>query len=475
MKKPFFTFILMLLILTSSLIFWQWKGYSSSEDKVEEKLDIQQTININHQKEGLFVEQIISNIEETSVKLSIPSQVIDITCGFDQAKCEWTDQKEIQLAVDEGRLIFHYSLPIPQSADSFLLNNWTVKLHNQSIASTKIQLSETQWRSGSWQADAKLNGLKEMNLVDYYVFEKFGEAPLLYWQREKLMKKKEIGQIAVYAEQDFNVQINEIPAIHQLKDIQAEQPIKVIITKLHKEIDTETLKIINSEKKLTSIQEEMVYQQLVQLFQFPKKERWLVGVITSSVLNKPVGEEKAQKMYLELKDTLGKEQLSTWLDRVFEEKDNKINSKTLDDLIEAPLGMNAKFFSVNAVNKDSIMPLTFIDARDIYVNENKSINTNIVTHEGKKYINFLPILEESGYQVTNKKNEGILVEKEAVKYQFYPDKRIFLLGEKKYGMKESPVVLFHNTAYIELGLLNTFFNWTILEEDSQINIFQSVE
>ncbi|MEC2324170.1 hypothetical protein [Lederbergia lenta] len=235
------------------------------------------------------------------------------------------------------------------------------------------------------------------------------------------------------------------------------------------------MKIINSEKKLTSIQEEMVYQQLVQLFQFPKKERWLVGVITSSVLNKPVGEEKAQKMYLELKDTLGKEQLSTWLDRVFEEKDNKINSKTLDDLIEAPLGMNAKFFSVNAVNKDSIMPLTFIDARDIYVNENKSINTNIVTHEGKKYINFLPILEESGYQVTNKKNEGILVEKEAVKYQFYPDKRIFLLGEKKYGMKESPVVLFHNTAYIELGLLNTFFNWTILEEDSQINIFQSVE
>ncbi|MEC2324169.1 hypothetical protein [Lederbergia lenta] len=194
MKKPFFTFILMLLILTSSLIFWQWKGYSSSEDKVEEKLDIQQTININHQKEGLFVEQIISNIEETSVKLSIPSQVIDITCGFDQAKCEWTDQKEIQLAVDEGRLIFHYSLPIPQSADSFLLNNWTVKLHNQSIASTKIQLSETQWRSGSWQADAKLNGLKEMNLVDYYVFEKFGEAPLLYWQREKLMKKRKLDK-----------------------------------------------------------------------------------------------------------------------------------------------------------------------------------------------------------------------------------------------------------------------------------------
>ncbi|MEK3887084.1 stalk domain-containing protein [Bacillus sp. FSL K6-3431] len=471
MKKTFFILIFMLIFLTSSLIFLQWNGYTSASDGPETK-DKKQLIKVIHQKEGLIVEQIISNLEEETVPVSFPAEATDMSCtNGSEKECKWIGPEKKQIVLEGNELTFRYTLPALNSEKSVLLTNWSVQLQDQPIALTRVQLSDRKSHSGSWIADARLLGLKEMSLLDYYVFENSGDAPVLYWQKEKLLKKAEFDNVTIYSNQDFILDKDIISAFRSVKGLKSEQQIQIILTNLHEEMKIDSLMIIQSQKKLSLIQEEIVKKQLALLFQFPEQEKWIVDIIASGLLQKPIGEKKAQTMYSELKTELGKESFAAWLDKIFDGKEVDINAEKLDGFIEAPLGMEAKFFSINAQIEDSMIPLYFVDARDIHINEQKSLKAHIIIQDGKRYISLVPLLTELEYQVKYDNKEEVHTEKGPVKYRFYVNKRIFRLDEQKYGMKESPVVELNHDIYIEFGLINTFFNVTITEEDTQINIF----
>lgn len=456
-----------LLLLTGSLLFFQWKAYSSQNES-EASATTEQTINIKHVEDEFLIEQTIESVPSGTYKLDVPQKTEGLICieGND-GDCSLSGTTLHM--TKSNKVVFTYKLPAPANPKSYLMRNWAISIKGLETTTTRVQIAEKQWRTGSWVAAADKIGKRKMDYVDYYVFTGKGSIPALYWQQKEMQKTKIGERFVIYSEQELPKDIHIDPPIDI--NITSEKEYYSIVTDLHDEEETGTLLIVNSFDDIKGIQVKMTRNDVAEAFIFHEEEKWFSDVIASIILSNPVGSEKAQRMYFELTNRLEGDELTAWLKNIVDLNGNQLDSKKMDHITDRVTGFKTTFFSDNRDLQAGFVPISFFDARDVYISDEKAPNVFVTYQDGKAFIAIRPLLELLGYEVNaSTKGDMIIAEKGAVNYRFYPDKRIFSLNSNQYGLQSAPVIRLQNKVYVQLVLVDTFFNVRVIETEEKITI-----
>ncbi|MCJ8006154.1 stalk domain-containing protein [Lederbergia wuyishanensis] len=464
MKNVIFFFIT-LVCLIGGLLLYQWVGYSTHKEEAVQ--NIQQTIQIKHTKDRFQIEQTITGIEGKKYTIKVPKGTRDIYCiNNDKNECNVSAANKIVL--DAGYVTFSYEMSISQDAKSLLLENYSFKLQDIEIASTKVQISDSIWRKGNWISSSENTNMRKMDLVDYYVIENKGTEPLLYWQTEPLSRIEVNKKLIIYANSkiDYDLLKNE-----EKLPIQNEgEVIHIVLSNIHEEVEKDNFLILSAKKQQHEVRERFTNAFIHSFFKNSSDFALVTDLISSIILNKAIGDSKSRKMYEELTDKITSEQLNSWKDKVFNLPSHKISQNKLDKLLEEVTGFKSSFFTENASNEETVIPLSFFDKRELNIMDKKIEDVKIIHEKGKIMIEFVPLLKELQFDVMEEDNDVFRAEKGAIKYRFYPNKRIFELNEQKYGMSHAPVVDIGGHSFIPINLVNTLLNVKITESETKIEI-----
>ncbi|MBS4217865.1 hypothetical protein KHA96_05960 [Bacillus sp. FJAT-49711] len=461
MKRIIFFFVI-LICLVGGLLYYQWAGYSSQTDEIAK--NIHQTIKLNMLKDKIQVEQTITGIKGKLYKVKVPEEAVNIKCiSNKEHKC--TIQSTNQVMLEHETVTFSFDLPFDKNVKRLLLQNYGVQLHNIVIDKTTVQLIDSVWLNANWISTSETMNVRKMDLVDYYVMKNKGKEPVLYWQREPLHITEVDKNLVIYSNSKINKEIyinkEQLPATGK--------KVHVLLTNQQEGLVKDNFLIINAKRSPREVKEKFTLAFIQSAYNFPENEQWLTNLISSFILNKPIGDSKSKKMYKEMNDKLSKEQLVQWKNKVLT-SDKKISHKQLDQLLEEVTGYSTLFFTDNASTDEMLKPLVFLDSRDLIIKGSKVDGVKIVSENGNTMIDFVPLLKALQYEVNILENEILKADKGAINYRFYINKRIFELNGQRYGMTHAPVVVIENQPFIQLNLVNTLLNVQVTENNTQIVI-----
>ncbi|MBS4198839.1 hypothetical protein KHA93_04125 [Bacillus sp. FJAT-49732] len=459
MKRVIFVLIIFISLI-GGLLFYQWVGYSSKTVGVNQH--IEQTINIKHTDNSFKVEQTITGVKGKQYTIKVPTEANNIRCTNNEVECHI--QTSNQVVLQDGHVMFLYDLPSNKDVKSLLLENYSIKLQEIEVGSTKVQLSDSIWRNGNWISTSEIANKRKLDLVDYYVIENEGNEPVLYWQAEPLHRNEVNKNFIVYSNSKIR---------HDLFETKEKLPnqgkaIHIVLSNLHEEVEKQNFLILSTKRQPQEIKEKITIAFIYSVFNNPTDSIRITDIISSIILNKPIGDSKSIKIYKEMKDKLTSDELNSWKEKVFDLHQRNINLKKLDGLLEEVTGFKSSFFKDNASTKEKLLPMLLLDARELNIKGSKVDDVKIVHEKGIMMIEFVPLLEALQYEVSLADKGVVKAEKGAIKYRFYPNKRIFELNNQKYGMSHAPIVDIDGHAYIQMNIVDTLLNVKITENETKI-------
>ncbi|MGE8204202.1 stalk domain-containing protein [Heyndrickxia sp. NPDC080065] len=453
--------VIFLLFFIGSILYFQWNGFSS-ERKHNKGKEIQQKITIEHNNNKFYIEQTIQSIDNGVYEIFWPKEAKNIDCFIEEnQECKWIKNKKIKIS--SGQVTLRYEIKRQMANSSLLLDNWLAIFKHTNVEASKIHLIEGQFKQGSWVAPTKNIAIKQMEYINYYVFDIKGQVPTLFWHKNELVKETVNSWLTIYYPKSYKLPKLKL---NKLKKIKQTPNIVVVITNEIPHTTLPSFLIVNDDNK-DDLEEEIVEEVMHQAFSFKSEEEWLKDIISSAILNKAIGSKKAQIMYSELKTKLGKELLNDWVDKILQEEDTNITSKRLDETIKEVTGFDTDFFSENRLFNSPKKEFVLYDARKIIVKGEERKDIHLILHEGKNVLPFTKTMDALGYKVeNNKNNDSIDLKNKDNHFRFYFGKKLFLYNDEEYGLLSTPFIKIDDEYFIEINWLNQLFN-TLLEEDKK--------
>ncbi|OAK67084.1 hypothetical protein [Lederbergia galactosidilytica] len=453
--------IIMLFLLTVSTLIYQWKAYSVNDEKAVIVAD--ESVYLKHVQGQFQIKQVIGPLPNQKYELQIPDKLKDVKC--ENRSNESCTLENSRIEVKEEEITLTYTLPAPkQKPKSFLLEDWLIHLEGVDIQAHKIQLSEFNWKKGSWVGNTKETTMKEMELLDYYYLEGIEDEVVLYWQQKPLDIIHNHEEIVLYSSKENKPakSINYTPF--------SQEPLYLILTDQHKAIKNERLWIMRPEDNMQDLQRQLVMMDIQNVFTFKPAEEWLSEVIAALVINVQPQSAKAKKMYGELDRSLSEEQMKEWHQQLRSFDQKQLESKDLDLMLSDILGGKIRFFTDNKVKENPFSPLIIYDSRKVFLNGKDIGEINVLHKNDKWLIEAVPLLKALNYQVALTDSQNVQADKGKIHYRFYPDKRYFDLNDQRYGIGEAPVTFAQETIMMEMAIIPTLFNIEIVQDTTTIQI-----
>ncbi|HEY4553757.1 MAG TPA: stalk domain-containing protein [Bacillaceae bacterium] len=463
-----FSLITLLFLLSGSMLLYQWNGYSNELADIPEK-NVEQTIQVLHQSGQFTIDQTINGLDEGQYHIVFPEQAEGMVCTDDkQRDCSMDMNGRLTVGTGNSGIRLSYHLPAQESAGQLLLEDWSAKLKDVDVTSTRVQVTERVWRSGEWIAAAETIGTEKMEMLDYYVFESDGPAPPMYWQDEPLIKTNAADNLVIFSEGPLKW---DYSSLEQLPEpLSNGEKLYAIISDRPLQTKNDSFLTLSLNQGIESLKEEAARRRMKEHFSLPDEELWLADVAVSVLMGYPAGNAKAGKMYSELKNKLGAEQFDTWLHSLLDSNVKKWDSKKMDEAIFNTTGYKTAFFTENRIEEESLKPLFFSDGRDIYIGGKRAPDVFLVHRDGKSYITLHPLLEALGYTVSIQGKEKMEARKTGETYLFYPGKRLFLYNGHQFGLRSVPVLQINGSSYMDTAYLKTVFHVIVTEKERTISI-----
>lgn len=448
----------------------QWKAYSKQESQIDHNETVTQELTVQSSEKDLRISQRITGLtKEKEYKVIIPNELFHWTCIKDNGDvCESKDENPQTFLPDQNTLIFQYTIPIQKEDASFFLSEWTARISQVTVRTTDLEIIDTYRKKGTWIAGAPLKGLKEMDLIDYYLFKGVGDAPSLYWEPTSLHKIQR-NNITYYSEQ--SVQKNRFQ-FDEMANLKGFPNLSVVLTDQSVESSGNGLIITSPAIKDEDLKWKLVYDYYETKFKGNSEEdKWLLDVFTSYTVKRESGFEKSRAILEELNKMLSDEELTYLFNRVNNET-AEITAEKLDDFIYDLKGRNTRFFTKNKNESVEFVPFYYYDPRSLIINEKEQEDDiEAIYKENKILYPFIDTIKGLGFEVTMlPDHEAILVIKDKNSYRFYLNRNIFIYNEEDYGLLENPLTNLNGKYYISKQWLQQLFKVSIDEGEEAITI-----
>ncbi len=475
MWKIPFTFFIILSAVISGLLFWQWDAYSKEMEHPADMELASQNISIKTEIDTLVITQKLSGLTgKKEIPFALPSGVITWQCLLeDGSECEKQEESVASLKPDnKGNIQIQFTLPIKANEKAFLFNQWLALFSNVQVTDTKVELIDSTKRNGTWVMGIPLIGNKKLDLIDYYVFEGQLANPSLYWQANSLLQEEVDSKLMIYSEQEGNLG----QTFNSLQQISNRPHVTVVITNQLQEGNGNGMIITRPDIKPEMLEKKLLYSLLKLKFDnLPMEQSWLVDLHVSLLLNSESQISKSNQIIQELKLKLTEKELESYL-QTFLSEEILFTPQKLDDLLESVTGKPTSFFDDNKNEDTNLIPLYFLEKRNISVKGKIQKDLHIIYMGDQKLFPFVETVSSLGFQVkVLSDNETLLLTKGLNSYRFYVNQNIFIYNEEDYGLLENPLTKINHTIYINYQWLTSLFNIQIDEDENTVYLKESTE
>jgi hypothetical protein len=468
MWKGLFLSFLALGTVISAMLFWQWNAYSKQSEPSEVKETAQQELTIETKQDQLLVTQTIKGLSQgKEYRTARTEKQFRWECpGIEGKGCSSSDEDPSTFISEDGSLTFEYIIPVGASPAAFLLTDWTTMVPDVQIDDTLTVIVDSSRRSGTWAAGGRPEGYKQGELIDYYVFEREGDAPAVFWQAEKLNTLEAAGNVTFLSAEKENGLAIDAEKAEKIADLPF---LTLIQTGSYKEAAGSGLMIINPGADQNELMAKILSHALKEKFSgTPSGETWLLELAASAALSQEPDSEKAKSLLAGLKEVLGEEGMELFYSYV--KNSDSLNAEQLDRFLVSELGKETRYFTLNKDEKAPYIPFYFADERKIDVDGTVS-GLEAIGLDGKTYFPFIKTAGLLGFKAEKVSAKEILLQGAGNNsYRFYLDKNIFIYNEEDYGLLENPLVTVGSELFMDRHWLEAIFKIKVTEEEHRISI-----
>jgi hypothetical protein len=467
MRKASVLIIIVLIVILSGTVAWHWIAFTKKtadvEPESEEKITLAVTVKVD--QAGMNIKQVFSNINDNKkYEAIIPSQAADVNCLYEDGTPCLDELQSPSIKVKGTKLQFEYIIKSDPGV-ALLLNDWLVILKDINITETRVEIVDQLRRKGTWVAGLPLKGYKQMEAVNYYVFEGMSKNPSLYWQERSLAKLTGQRGIDYYT-------FSKEQAVYQfdsLKNFTMNQHLSVIMHDGNRVVHGNGILLAGNKLTDKDFEQQLAIAFLSSKFDpLAKIDSWILESLASLVTNQDPENTKSQAIVSELKVTLTAAELNKFITS-FSSDSSTIGHLSLDEYLSAIKGLKTSFFSLNMQEGSGVFPLLFMDTRSVEVNGNDREEIDVVIKGDKKLFPLAPTMDALGFKTklgSDMKSLEILSASST--YSFNLENKTFIHNGQSFGLLENPFQNFNGNFYLEKHWLNAIFKVSVKENEDNI-------
>ncbi|WP_374056577.1 hypothetical protein [Rossellomorea sp. FM04394] len=465
MTRVLFTLGLLMVLISSGILFFQWMGFTTESAEESGAVKVNQSYFIMHKEKKFLVTQTIQFLSTIPKQITIewPDGAMDFTCVNDRGEnCLTKQNGEFLLSNLHNELqeiTISYSFEQPLETEVMLVKEWHPTLSSVTTINTDIHITEKNFRTGKWIAGYKYASHKKMNYIDYYFFSGGGEPSALYWTRETMMEKKSSTVRMLYDTTD----IEDIP---EASLSSFEGFVTVIISNKIKPYRSPYLIVRNTadEELLNEVKGGLLYQQHASA----DEEVWLKEFIVGISLKKQPLTPKSAWAYKEIMEGLTPPQLDEFKRRIEKDETKSVDAFKLDMTVGAVTGFDSTFFTENTKRKKNV-PMVFKADHPVVINK-KSQNLFYISYKQKEYIQFPQAVKALGLNIKEIQPNVFFTSMNGNTFRFYVNEDYFIYNEENYGLLTKPVQSIGGYNYMDVQWFEKLFKVKVLKKETSIEI-----
>ncbi|MFC7784487.1 MULTISPECIES: hypothetical protein [unclassified Rossellomorea] len=465
MKRILFTFGLLMVLISFSILFFQWMGFTTESAEESGAVKVNQSYSITHTGDEFIVTQTIHFLSSIPERISIewPDHARDFLCVNDRGEdCFTKEDGEFLLSNlydDLQEITITYTFEQPLNAEVMLVKDWHPTLSSVFTINTDIQITEKSFRTGKWITGYKSASHKKMKYIDYYSFSGGSEPSALYWTEETMLEKKSSTVRMLY---DTTV----IKDIGMASLSSFEGFVTVIMTNKIKPYQSPYLIVRNTaeEELLDDVKGGLLYQQYAST----DEEVWLKEFIVGIILKKQPHTSNSAWAYKELIEGLTSSQLDAFKRRIEGEKTKSVDALKLDMILGAVTGFESTFFNESAKGRKNV-PMVLKNDHPVFINK-KSHNLSYISYKQKELIQFPQAVRALGLDIKEIQPNVFFTSINGNTFRFYVNEDYFIYNEENYGLLTKPVQTVGGSIYMDVHWFEKLFNVKVVNKGNSIEI-----
>lgn len=465
------SFLMMSLVVVNSvLLLFQYHVYSSSLEVERQSFFYEQEIALTFKSDSVIVKQHFRHLPQQQLTISWPISSENRSCDVStSASCSRLSDDLISF--DEGESSeqsISYEIPFTDGlTDGKLLTGFLAKIEKGGVSYTTLHVTDELKRGGMWVSGLPVIGTTSLDLIDYTLSDGVGDITDLYWQQEIIPVKYENDYFTVHSTADLS---EEVRARLDSLNIPNSTHMTLLFTENINNINSSRIAFVLG-KDMDSIERDLIVKSVQSQYELDGESPLLAEVISSFLVERPIGTEKSMWMYETVNNYLTTTQRTEW--KAILTKNRPLNAKELDKLLSDTIDLKTSFFQMNEQAESEKFPLLFEDPRALYVNGVQQEEMKLLMRDGKVLYAAEPLLTALEYTL-NDTDKGLYVQNDSRAFRFPIQEPFYVLNEKRYDAMSEPFERIGSEFYIEEAWMIRLFLLSLEKEENRINITESV-
>lgn len=469
MARKIMILIAALFLIIIGILCWQWWSFRSGflQGRLTDGM-VTQRITVENQANGLQISQLFENLTPNDdYQLKAPAIVSKWSCENGKGEpCLSRKQKSDIFQAQGGKLEFHFFIPVDHNKNSFMMNDWLMKLANVNVSATDLEIVGSKNQKGTWVASLPQKVAKQLKYIDFYAFAGKGGNPSLYWQQKPLYRVGTNKYLSYYSE---NRSEKIAYGLKNSAPFNNTSYLTIIHSNEHSAAASADMLIGAQVPSSQFVQEAWMKDYFVDKFGIDHLEdEWLANVFLSLATHQQADSPKGQFIQKQLNEKLDQTELQTLMEKTFQAQ--YLNTTELDQLIGNIKDLDTTFFSSNQRFSSKDIALTFFDRRPISVNAKLSEQIHPIKEQSALFFPFIETVKQLGYRVQMKQNQRIFLDKKGNHILFYINENRFIKNGQKYGLLETPFINNGGSLYINESGLQAIFHVSLIKTRKTIFI-----
>lgn len=466
------SFLCLLLVVTNSvLLLFQYDAYSSGLEEDGQAFIYEQEVEMNVKKDKIVIKHHLIHMPNEEITIAWPINSQNRSCLLD-ANDSCTRLSEDLTRFDAGEnstQTISYDIPLVDGLiDGQIIQDFLVKLDSGGVSHTSLHITDEVKRGGMWVSGLPVIGKTSLDLIDYTLSSGTGSVQELYWQQEVLPIQYTDDYFTVYAPNTMPDEVTNL--LEDLKFISKEH-LAVLFVENKNNVHASRIAFIQ-QGDIASIQNELIINNIQAEYDLAPNDQLIAEVLSSFLLEIPVGSAKAIWMYETINNYLTTDQREEF--QIALQKNKKLTAAKLDKLLTDVIDLKTSFFVSNIQSGEENFPLLFEDSRPIYIQNLQQEQMKILFKDGMVLYAAEPLLTSLGYTLNNT-DKGLYVQNNTRAFRFPIQEPFYVLNKKRYDALSEPFEVIGSQLYIEEAWMIRLFLLNIEKQDKRINISQSAQ
>lgn len=468
--KIIISFLSMLLIVTNSvLLLFQYHVYSSGLEEEGQVFSYEQEIEMKFQTNKISIKQHFSNLPKEQMTISWPISSENRSCELTLTdSCNRISEDLASFKEGEtSKQSISYEIPLNDGLkEGQVITGFLAKIEKGRVSNTTLHLTDEVKRGGMWISGLPIIGSASLELIDYTLFLGKGSLSELYWQKEAIPVKYENEYFTVHSNEELSEDVRTL--LDQL-NIPNSEHITVLFTENKHDVKSSRIAFIHN-RDISSVERELIVKNVQAKYGLSLDNPLIAEVLSSFLMDSPIGSEKSKWMYETLKNYFTESQLSNWKSALLKHK--KLNAEQIDKILSKIIEYKTSFFALNEQYGDEQFPLLLEDSRTVFIDELPQEKMSVLFKDGKVLFEAKPMLTELGYTL-NDTDKGLYVQNATQAFRFPIQEPFYVLNEKRYDAMSEPFERIGSEFYIEEAWMIRLFLLNVEKKEKRIKITQS--